>query len=133
MKNIEILILFIAILLLFSCGKLRNKEQQVQQDNKQVQTTGEEKKPRDQYRIAENQKDSRNQIIDLMQGSSTFEIMFEGEGRFLAQITQVDGKLVSVLADRTGSFKDKKTIEIPATTAYLLEVKCTGYWSVYRE
>ena len=77
--------------------------------------------------------DDKSQMIDLIQGKAVFAIVFEGEGNFKANILNVDGTLLAVLADVNGNYKGKKTVDVPTTTAYILDVHCKGKWSVYRE
>jgi hypothetical protein len=72
-------------------------------------------------------------MVDLIQGKATFQIIYEGEGNFKARIMNTDGTELAVLADVNGNFKGKKSIDVPVTTAYILDVRCKGKWSVYRE
>jgi len=88
---------------------------------------------KDQYRVAEIFSDSKNQIIDLIQGPATFEIQYTGDSHFKATLMYADGRVVDVLADVEGTYKGKKRVDVPETTAYILDVKCKGQWSVYRE
>lgn len=88
---------------------------------------------KDQYRVAEIFTDSKNQIIDLIKGPATFEIQYMGDSHFKVTLMYADGRIVDVLADVEGSYKGKKRIDVPETTAYILDVKCKGQWSVYRE
>jgi hypothetical protein len=88
---------------------------------------------KDQYRVAEIFNGSKNQIIDLIQGPATFEIQYMGDSHFKATLMYADGRVVDILADVDGSYKGKKKVNVPETTAYILDVQCTGDWSVYRE
>lgn len=88
---------------------------------------------KDQYRVAEIFTDSKNQIIDLIKGPASFEIEYMGDSHFKATLMYPDGRVVDVLADVDGSYKGKKRIEVPETTAYILDIQCKGQWSVYRE
>jgi hypothetical protein len=88
---------------------------------------------KDQYRVAEIFTDSKSQIIDLIKGPATFEIQYMGDTHFKATLMYPDGRVLDVLADVEGSYKGKKRIDVPETTAYILDVNCSGPWSVYRE
>lgn len=88
---------------------------------------------KDQYRMDERFSDDKNQIIDLIQGTATFNIQYFGSSHFKATVMYPDGRVVAVLADVDGEYKAKKIIEVPETTAYILDVKTTGEWSVWRE
>jgi hypothetical protein len=123
---ISILILF---LITTACSRFSGDKNI---DKKQT-TTKEEPEKKDQYRIAENYSDNKSQIIDLIVGPATFEIKYEGTSTFIAKILNSDGTVLDVLADVTGSYKGTKTIHVPKTTSYILDVKCTGIWSIYRK
>jgi hypothetical protein len=56
-----------------------------------------------------------------------------GDTHFKATLMYPDGRVLDVLADVEGSYKGKKRIDVPETTAYILDVNCSGPWSVYRE
>ena len=88
---------------------------------------------KDQYRMSEIFTDSKNQIIDLIKGPASFEIVYLGDSHFKATLMYADGRIVDVLADVEGSYKGKKKVDVPETTAYILDVQCKGQWSVYRE
>jgi hypothetical protein len=77
--------------------------------------------------------DDKTQMIDLIEGKATFQIIFEGEGNFKVNVLYTDGKLLDTLANVNGNYKAKKTITVPTTSAYILDVHCKGKWSVYRE
>jgi len=77
--------------------------------------------------------DNKNQIIDLIKGPASFEIQYMGDSHFKATLMYADGRVVDVLADVDGQYKGKKKVDIPETTAYILDVQCKGQWSVYRE
>ena len=125
--------LVIVISIVFACGSKKsdkNKDETNQTNQTKQQTPPD---PKEQYRMAEIFENDKNQMIDLIQGKAVFQIEFEGEGNFKANILNTDGTLFAVLADLNGSYKGKKTIDVPKTTAYILDVHCKGKWSVYRE
>ena len=124
--------LFVVIFLFFACSSDKSdkdKENQSSQKQQQQQQT----EPKDQYRIAEIFENDKSQMVDLIEGTATFNIMFEGEGNFKATLLFTDGKPFQVLADVNGSYKGKKVVTIPQTSAYILDVNCKGKWSVYKE
>jgi len=102
-------------------------------DNYKVQPKDTADINKDQYRIAEIFEGDKNQMHDLIKGPATFYIMHQGTGTFKISLLKNDGTLLAILAEGTGDFKGKKEMEIPETTAYILDVKSTGKWSVYRE
>ncbi len=122
--------LVILIGLIFACSSEKSDKDK---QNTQSQYKDTVKINKDQYRVAEIFTDSKNQIIDLIQGPATFEIQYMGDSHFKATLMYADGRIVDVLADVDGQYKGKKRIEVPETTAYILDVQCTGQWSVYRE
>jgi hypothetical protein len=132
MKNTINFIISIMVLfsLAFSCSLFRANKDKEEESN---QTRVAEPEKKDQYRIAENYKDNKAQIIDLIQGSATFYIKYEGNTNFTARLLKPDGTLVEVLADINGSFKGSKTINVPETGSYILDIKCTGTWSIFRK
>ncbi|RPI18606.1 MAG: hypothetical protein EHM58_04665 [Ignavibacteriae bacterium] len=98
------------------------------------QTTGKEiPEQKDQYRIAENYSDNKSQIIDLIIGPATFDTEYKGNSTFNARILYSDGTVLDILADVTGPYKGTKTINVPKTSQYILDVRCQGIWSVYRK
>jgi outer membrane biogenesis lipoprotein LolB len=123
-----LLSLIIIALLVFACGKKSGKEQQTQQTQQQP-----EPERKDQYRIAENFTGNKAQIIDLIEGTATFDIEHQGDSTFTARLLNSDGTLVAVLADVKGNYRGTKTITAPKTSSYILDVKTTGTWSVYRK
>jgi hypothetical protein len=128
---ISLLILFVAAAACTRQDKDKQNTQKQQQQQQQAKDTV--KINKDQYRVAEIFTDSKNQIIDLIQGPASFEIIYEGDSHFKATIMYPDGRVVAVLAEVDGSYKGKKKIDVPETRAYILDVQCKGQWSVYRE
>jgi outer membrane biogenesis lipoprotein LolB len=125
-----LLSLIVIALLVFACGKKSSKEQQTTQNQQQQKQEPERK---DQYRIAEMYTGSKLQIIDLIEGTATFDIEHQGDSTFTARLLNSDGTLVAVLADVKGNYRGTKTITAPKTSSYILDVKTTGTWSVYRK
>ncbi len=123
-----LLTLIVIASLVFACGKKSSKDEQTTQTQQQP-----EPERKDQYRIAEMYSGSRQQIIDLIEGTATFDIEHQGDSTFTARLLNSDGTLVAVLADVKGNYKGTKTITAPKTSAYILDVRTTGTWSVYRK
>lgn len=124
-----LLSLIVIASLVFACSKKSTKDQQTTQTQQQQP----EPERKDQYRIAEMYSGSRQQIIDLIEGTATFDIEHRGDSTFTARLLNSDGTLVVVLADVKGNYKGTKTITAPKTSAYILDVRTTGTWSVYRK
>ncbi len=114
--------------LMFACSRKSDKDKEKQQTQQQ-----QEPERKDQYRIAEMFSGNKAQIIDLIQGTATFDIEFEGDSTFTARLLNPDGSLVEVLADVKGNYRGTKTITAPKTGSFILDVKTTGRWSVYRK
>lgn len=124
--------LAIVILFIFACGS--NKSDKDADKNKEKVTTPKtDPVSKDQYHMVEMFDNDQTQMIDLIEGKANFAIVFEGEGNFKATVLYTDGSVLDLLADVNGNYKGKKTISVPKTTAYVLDVKCKGKWSVYRE
>ena len=104
-----------------------------EKEKDKISTRKVEEEKKDQYRIAENFTDSKSQIIDLIEGNATFELSYQGNSNFNVRLLYSDGTLLEVLADVTGPYKETKTITIPKTASYILDVKTVGRWSVYRK
>ncbi len=117
-------------ILLTGCSKDKKKDFV---DNYKVQPKDTADINKDQYRIAEIFEGDKNQMHDLIKGPATFYIMHQGTGSFKITLLKNDGTFLAVLAEGSGDFKGKKELEIPETTAYILDVKSAGKWSVYRE
>ncbi len=119
--------LIVIAALVFACSKKSDREHQTTQQQQQ------EPERKDQYRIAEMFSGSKAQIIDLIEGTATFEIEHQGDSTFTVSLLNPDGSLVEVLASVTGNYRGTKTITAPRTGSYILDVKTTGLWSVYRK
>lgn len=118
--------------IVFACSSEKDKNKEKTQ-NQQKQSKDTVKINDDQYRVAEMFTGSKNQIIDLIQDTVTFQIIHEGSGPFKCTLSYPDGKVFDVLADVTGNYRGKKQLIIPETRAYILDVDTDGKWSVYRE
>lgn len=128
LKFLISIILALTVMLACSSNKSqKDKDKQTNQTNQQPPDN------KDQYRMSEMFDNDKSQMIDLIEGKASFVIIFEGEGNFKANLMTTDGKLVETLADVNGNYKGKKSINVPQTTAYVLDVHCKGKWSVYRE
>jgi hypothetical protein len=121
--------LLVIVSLITACSRSSRKQQQTATETQKK----EEPESKDQYRIAENFTGSKAQIIDLIQGTADFKIEFEGDSTCVMRLLNPDGSLVDVLADVRGNYRGKKTINVPRTGSYILDVKTTGRWSVYRQ
>ena len=108
-----------------------NKSKTDKDKTKESQKIAGEKK--DQYRMAEIFQDNKSQIIDLIEGPATFDIEYKGNSTFTARLLNNEGDLVDILADVTGPYKATKSISVPKTSSYILDVRTTGPWSVYRK
>lgn len=122
--------LMIMLTIVFACTSDKSDKDK---KNTQVQQKDTVKINKDQYRIAENFVGSKDQIIDLIQGPVTFEILHQGSGKFIVNLKNADGVVVENLVNVTGDFKGKKRMNIAETRAYILDVETEGTWSVYRE
>ncbi len=128
-SNLKFLIsLLIMASLMFACSRKPGRDKETSQ-KQQVQ----EPERKDQYRIAEMFTGNKAQMIDLIEGTATFDIEYEGDSTFTARLLDPDGTLVDVLADVKGNYRGSKTITAPKTGSYILDVKTTGRWSVYRK
>ena len=127
-SHLKFLISLLVIVSLITACSRSSRKQQTTQTQKQ-----EEPESKDQYRIAEMFTGSKAQIIDLIQGTADFKIEYEGDSTCVMRLLNPDGSLVDVLADVKGSYRGKKTINVPKTGSYILDVKTTGRWSVYRQ
>ena len=127
-SHLKFLISLLVIVSLITACSRSSRKQQTTQTQKQ-----EEPESKDQYRIAEMFTGSKAQIIDLIQGTADFKIEYEGDSTCVMRLLNPDGSLVDVLADVRGSYRGKKTINVPKTGSYILDVKTTGRWSVYRQ
>ena len=120
--------LLIMASLMFACSKKSVKDKEKPQTQQQ-----QEPERKDQYRIAEMYSGNKSQIIDLIEGTATFDIEHDGDSTFTARLLDPDGTLVEVLAEVKGNYRGTKTITAPKTGSYILDVKTTGRWSVYRK
>jgi len=125
-----VFLIIISAILLSGCG---NKKDNKVVDNYKVQPKDTMDINKDQYRIAEIFDGDKSQMHDLIKGPATFDIMHQGSGPYKIRLLKNDGTEFAILAEGSGDFKGKKEITIPETTAYILDVKSTGKWSVYRE
>jgi hypothetical protein len=132
MENKKALYILLAALIALGSGCTRHKAGTDRDKLKESQKVAAEKK--DQYRMAEIFENDKTQIIDLMEGPATFDIKYDGNSTFTCRLLNNLGDIVDILADnRQGPFKDTKSITVPKTSSYILDVKTTGSWSVYRK
>ena len=122
----------VLLLIVYSCDSNKSDKDK-DKDNKVNKTDPVKTEPKDQYRIAENFQDSKNQIVDLMEGPATFDIIYQGDSHFNATLKNGDGSVLAVLADVDGNYKSTKSITVPKTAAYIMDVTCKGIWSIYRK
>ena len=127
-EHIKYIIAILIVFSIFSCSRFKTKQQ-----NQQQQQTVQKPEQKDQYRIAENYSGNKSQIIDLIAGPATFEIKYDGSSHFIALLLKGDGTIIDTLANVNGSYKGEKSITVPETTAYILDVRCDGVWSIYRK
>ncbi len=120
--------LTLILCLVFSCNLFK-----AEKDKNKTTTQKIEPEKKDQYRVAEIFSDNKSQIIDLIEGPATFDVEYRGNSSFSAKILNSDGTLLAVLAEVTGPYKGTKTITAPKTTSYILDVRTSGDWSVYRK
>ncbi|MCC6865080.1 MAG: hypothetical protein IT280_02860 [Ignavibacteria bacterium] len=128
--KLAFLTLLFLLLIFNACNSNRSKQNNTQNQKNSQDTV---KINKDQYRVAEMFTGNKNQIIDLIQGPATFDLIHQGSGSFKCTLMYADGQVVDVLADVTGDYKGKKKVNVPETRAYVLDVKTEGTWSVYRE
>jgi hypothetical protein len=133
--KIEYKYIILAILILAGAGGCSrpNRTKTTAQGNDTAASHKVTVEKKDQYRMGENFKDSKTQIIDLIEGPATFDIRYEGNSTFTAKLLNNNGDLIEILVDVTGSYKGTKLITVPKTSSYILDVKTTGTWSVYRK
>ena len=125
-----IISLLIVITLFFACSRNRAIFERDKEKQKSEKTEPEKK---DQYRIAENYSGNKSQVIDPIEGPATFDIEFKGDSAFVARLMDHDGNVIDVLADVKGPYKGTKSVTVPKTGSYILDVRCKGIWSVYRK
>lgn len=102
---------------------------------KEAEKTGNQNPPEkisEQYKIYFNYDGDRSQIIDLIKGEADFNLVYSGKSNFTAKLLNLDGTLLSTLADVNGQYNKSQVVNIPETGAYLLEVKTIGEWSLSR-
>ncbi len=124
--------LFVLVLITIACNSDKSDKQN-SDNQKKNQTDPVKKEPKDQYRDGETFQDDKNQLINLIQGPATFKVSYVGDSHFIATIKDADDKVIDVLADVNGNYKGTKTITAPKTDVYILDVRCKGSWTIYRE
>lgn len=83
-----------------------------------------------QYRLAYNDYPGNlTQTIALNRGPALFEVKHRGQHQYSFMLFTPQGQLISEIATGTGDLDTWKTVDIPETTAYLLEVKTDGVWT----
>lgn len=87
---------------------------------------------KEQYRLeytVDNTVDEKMlQIIHLNKGEVYFDMEHFGDSEFIVSLKTPEELLVATLANFVGKNKAAKTIVIPETGPYLLEVKTEGKW-----
>lgn len=85
---------------------------------------------KDQYSLSYSNSGNLVQTIHLNKGTAAFDIAYEGDSDFLVTIFTNEGKLIGTLAQEKSAFRGRKTIDVPETDAYLLDVKTKGKWDI---
>lgn len=133
---IKYIILLVSLLFLISSCDFKPREERdsinKERDEKRIRDSIENAKS-SQYIMGESFTGNKTQIIDLIKGQVTFIITHEGTGTFKATLTTTDAKLIEVLYEGSSNIKEIKTIEVSETSAYLIDVKTEGKWSIIRK
>ena len=98
--------------------------------NSNANNVQEKDTPRDQYSLSYAHTGSLVQTIHLNKGTASFDIAYDGDSDFLVTIFTNEGKLIGTLAQEKATFRGRKTIDVPETDAYLLDVKTKGKWDI---
>lgn len=129
--------IILIVLISVSCKKREERTSMTPEENQKMEEKRKQDSldaiKKDQYIMAEMFTGNKTQMIDLIKGPATFEIVHEGSGHFRAVLTDIEGKELLVLADVDGNYKGEKKYEAPETTAYLIDVKTDGRWNVKRK
>jgi hypothetical protein len=83
-----------------------------------------------QPKISIKQSGNTAQLIDLNEGLAQFNINYPGYSNISVFILKTNGDPVASVADSKGPYKRNKTVYVPQTGQYILDVKCDGEWSV---
>ena len=123
--------LLILIGLILACsGNKSDKDKQ----NTQTQYKDTTKINKDQYRMDEKRDTgNKDKIIDLVKGTVTFVVVNYSSNHLKVTLKYPDGREVAVLADVNEQYNGKVKVEVPETTAYVLDIVADGEWSVWRE
>jgi hypothetical protein len=87
----------------------------------------------EQYKVSFNFEGDKSQLVDLLKGKAEINLEYFGKSKFSARLLRSDGKLLATLSDGFGQSKQKHVIDIPETTAYILDIKTTGKWEFSRK
>lgn len=83
-----------------------------------------------QSKISFKQSGNTSQLIDLNEGLAQFNINYPGYSNISIYILKTNGDPVISVADSKGPYKRNKTVYVPQSGKYILDVRCEGEWSV---
>jgi hypothetical protein len=126
--SILALVIIVALMgvYVWNCDNGSKGKEKVQKQNPPEETSK-------QYKMSFNFDGDKSQIIDLIKGKAEFNIVYSGTSTFTAKILNTDGSLLALLADVVGPYNQKRIVEVPETGTYLLDVKTSGEWSLFRQ
>lgn len=83
-----------------------------------------------QSNISIKQSGNTSQLIDLNEGLARFNINYPGYSNISIFILKTNGDPVAKVVDNRGPYKRNKTVYVPQSGQYILDVRCEGEWSV---
>jgi hypothetical protein len=86
--------------------------------------------PYSQPNISIKQSGNTSQLIDLNEGLARFNINYPGYSNISVFILKTNGDPVASVVDSRGPYKRNKTVYVPQSGKYILDVRCEGEWSV---
>ena len=125
--------IIVLLAIVYSCNSDKSDKDKEKDNQKTNKTDPVKPEPKDQYRMGETYEGNKDQMVDLIEGTATFDITYQGDSHFNATLKNGDGTVVAVLADVDGNYKGTKSINVPKTNAYVLAVTCKGSWSVAKK
>lgn len=87
----------------------------------------------DGFQVGFSFSGDRAELIDLKKGIADFEVDYQGNANFTADILSSNGNLLYHLINVSGPYKGSKNLLISESGVYMLSVKTEGNWSITRK
>jgi hypothetical protein len=85
---------------------------------------------KEQQRISLSAEGTNKRTVDLTKGLVELSVSYSGNSNILVNMLNRDGEPFAKVLEHYGPCIRKRTIFVPESGQYILDVKCEGKWSI---